>query len=250
VYDLRQILSHIRIKFVRVNTGARQAACVQDLLNVFQQEKRRLLKKTSSEPTPPGGATTEGLTSPLSSSTSSESVVASWITADSSAASSRCQQGRLARPMSKKEVWALYGLKAAMKCAETGLVDWSSSEDEVQQCEAIVPHGSSGIAPIATTTTTQPTSEPTSTKSTSKPHYDAHLNAVVRITRDAQLEKALTQTGPNGFLIGNGTIFETEVPNLAMTVLPVKGTPKKPTEPKGLGKAGKGPQRKRSPEPC
>ena len=36
VYDLRQILSHIRIKAVRAKTGARHAACVQDLLNVFQ----------------------------------------------------------------------------------------------------------------------------------------------------------------------------------------------------------------------
>jgi hypothetical protein len=90
--------------------------------------------------------------------------------------------------MSKTEVWALYGLKAVMECAEKELVDLSSSEDEVQHCEALVPHGSSGIAPTATTTT-QPKSEPTSTKSTRQPHYDAHLNAVVRITRDAQLEK-------------------------------------------------------------
>ena len=61
--------------------------------------------------------------------------------------------------MSKEEVWALYGLKAAMKCAEKELVDLSSSEDEVQRCEAIVPHGSSGIAPTATADTQQ-TSEP------------------------------------------------------------------------------------------
>jgi hypothetical protein len=161
VYDLRQGVSHIRIKAVRVKTGARQAACVQDLVNVFQY--RRLLKKTSSEPTPPRGATTEGLTSPLSSSTSSESVVASRITADSSSESSRCQQGRPARTMSKAEVWALYGLRAVTKCAEKELVDLSSSEDEVQRCEALVPIGSSGIAPTATTTT-QPTSELTSHK--------------------------------------------------------------------------------------
>ena len=115
VYDLRQILSHIRMKCVRVKTGTRQAACVRDVLNVFV--KKRLLRKRSSEPTTPGGATTEGSTTPFSSSTSSESVVASWITADSSAASSKCQQGRPARPMSKEEVWALYGLKAAMQYA-------------------------------------------------------------------------------------------------------------------------------------
>ena len=32
-YDPRQILSHIRMKYVRAKTGARQVACVQDLLN-------------------------------------------------------------------------------------------------------------------------------------------------------------------------------------------------------------------------
>ena len=82
VYDLRQMLSHIRIKTVRVKTGARQAACAQDLPTVFPN--RRPLKKTISEPTTPRGATTEGPTTPLSSSTSSDSIVPSWIFADSS----------------------------------------------------------------------------------------------------------------------------------------------------------------------
>jgi hypothetical protein len=208
---LRQILSHIRKKAVRVKTGERQAACVKDLLSTFQ--RRRLLRRRSSEP-----STTEGASS-----------LGSHTAAGSPAASTSCLPGSPARPMSKEQVWALYGLRAPTKCAGKEVVDLCSSEEEVELCE-----GNSGKA-----TSTQPAPQPTTTSA--KPHYDVHLNAGVRTTANGQLEKAVTEAGPDGFLIGrflDGNTCETEVPNLAMTLLPLKATAKQPAQAKKKGKLG------------
>lgn len=226
-YNLRQALSNIRVKAGKVKTGERQPACVQDLLKTFQ--RRRLLRRRSSTPRVPasgsvGGSGSVDLSRAPPESTQKQNSTASTPTSTRGLAS-------------KEEVWALYGYKGR----GTEVVEvCSSTEEEVSSSSR-----SLEAAPPAAAEP-QPTAAPVST---TRPHYDAHLNSVVRTAEDGGVMKALTQPGPNGFLIGtfdDGTTFESDVPNLALASLPIaeetaKGrrarTKRNPKQHKGEAKA-------------
>ena len=190
-YNLRQALSNIRVKAGKVKTGERQPACVKDLVKTFQG--RRLLRRRSSTPRVPasgsvGGSGSVDLCSAPPKSNQKHNSTASTHTSTRGLAS-------------KEEVWALYGYKGS----GTEVVEVrSSTEEEVRSSSR-----SFEAAPPAAAEP-QPTTAPVPT---ARPHYDAHLNSVARTTEDGGVMKAMTQPGPNGFLIGtfdDGTTFETE----------------------------------------
>lgn len=187
-WDLRQILSTIRRKAERVKTGQRQPPSMRDLVNSFK--RRRQLKKRSSEPTSLPGPVHKTAPSSGSPPPPSETPTSSTL------------------PANKKQVFALYGVQLPSPTQSPQVVDLCSSDDDVECC----------TQPAA------PQQTPKPPEAVGGPFFDAHLNCVVRATRDGQLEEAYSTTpGADGFLVGHfadGTVFETDVPNLAH--LPLK----------------------------
>jgi hypothetical protein len=225
VYDLRQSLSQLRMKAHRVKTGARQPSCMNDLLKTFH--KRRLLRRRSSAPTTDTGSQPSHLQCVLPSP-------------PSGASGQHPNPTSPQRARSKTQIWALYGQRPPAGVASKDVVDLCSSEDGEDELEVSSIRSGGDLEATQAAPAAQSGDHPT------QPHYDAHLNLVVRTSANGKLEKALTEKGPDGFLVGtfpDGTTFVTDVPNLVL--LPVIAKPKQKPKQKSKQKPKQKPKQKR-----